>query len=98
MKTRFVVLLAVVITGRFGRGRAGDGGREGWRLNLARRILGTADDDGGGGGQGGQRGDGATGKKTPDGTSEGTVSRFTSGRLPNGDTPRSGLMNEPRGK
>lgn len=33
---------------------------------------------------------GRRGRKAPDGTSEGTVSRFTSGRLPNGDTSRSG--------
>lgn len=33
---------------------------------------------------------GRRGRKAPDGTSEGTVSRFASGRLPNGDAPRSG--------
>lgn len=66
------------------------GGSEGCRLNLARRILRTADD----GGRGRWAGKGEVGKKTPDGTSEGTVSRFTSGWLPNGDTPGSGLMNE----
>lgn len=76
MKTRFVVLLVVVITGRFIGGRrttAARGIAEGSSKFSARRILGTEG-----------------GKETPDGTSEGTVSRFTSGYFPNGDTPRSG--------
>lgn len=74
MKTRLVVLLAILITGRFtGEEATARGVRGRIALNIVPDAFRGRRDE-----------------KAPDGTSEGTVSRFTSGRLPNGYTSRSG--------
>lgn len=57
-------------------------GREGWHTKFSATHSATD-----GRRRRGEWGKDGEGKKTPDGTSEGTVSRFISGHPPNGDTP-----------